>query len=84
MASEDAPVNVPHVRTPTPEEMHEGVAKLTEELEAMTPEKLRGHIRDLVLAGRRSRHHRAAFKKGDLKALCAWERELTSNYGVEK
>lgn len=76
------PVSIPHVITP--EEMYEDVKKLAEELEDMTPEALAGHIRELVLAGRKSRRHRAAFRSGDLKALCAWERELTENYGVER
>jgi len=61
---------------------------MTEEAEAledMTPEKLAEHIRALVEESRRSRRNRAlSVRKGDLKGLAAWEREITSNYGVSK
>lgn len=57
----------------------------TNDLGDMTPEEIAGHIRELVLAGRRSRAHRRPFdEKNDLKILASWERELTDGYGVEK
>lgn len=63
------------------------IEKEVEALEDMTPEELAGHIRDLVLDSRKARAHRAgkrAIRRGDLKALCAWEREISENYGVER
>jgi len=54
-------------------------------LDEMTPEQLGKHIRELIHESRRSRRHRTmGVRKGDLKALAAWERELTNNYGVKK
>lgn len=56
-------------------------------LEEMTPEELGKHIRELVLESRRARAHREgkrAIRKNDLRALAAWERELTNGYGVER
>lgn len=56
-----------------------------EESKPPTPEELGAHIRDLVLASRRSRRNRdISVRKGDLRSLAAWERELTDGYGVVK
>lgn len=53
--------------------------------EPPTPEELREYIRSIVIASRQSRRHRKVrVRKGDLKALYTYERELTDNYGVEK
>ena len=48
-------------------------------------EEVRGMIRTLVDVSTKSRRHRGAnFRARDLKELCAWERDLTENYGVAK
>lgn len=63
------------------------IDKEVEALDDMTPEKLAEHIRDLVLDSRKARAHRndkRAIRKGDLRALAAWERDLTSNYGIKR
>lgn len=57
---------------------------LPEEEPEITPEALATYIRGTVLESRRSAKHRKPIKKGTLRALCSWERELTSNYGVVK
>ena len=67
----------------TKQKMFDEVKELAENLEDMTPEKLAAEIRSLVLTSRQARRHRGLIKKGDLKALASWEREITSNYGVE-
>jgi len=68
-------------------EVDKTVEALTEEIDDMTPEALAGHIRELVLDGRKARRNRASKRgilKNDLRALAQWEREITLNYGVSK
>ena len=69
------------VPKPSPED--DDIKKLSKDIDDMTPEKLAAEIRSLVLTSRQSRRHRGLIKKGDLRALASWEREITNNYGVK-